>query len=47
MTKAANVRGDALRRAAAAEAKAAAAEARALAAEAETRAGARTRRLPT
>ena len=36
MTKAANVRGDALRRAAAAEAKAAAAEARALAAEAET-----------
>jgi len=36
MTKAANVRGDALRRAAAAEAKAAAAEARAAAAEAET-----------
>ena len=36
MTKAANMRGDALRRAAAAEAKAAAAEARAAAAEAET-----------
>jgi hypothetical protein len=36
MTKAANVRGDALRRAAAAEAKVAAAEARAVAAEAET-----------
>jgi hypothetical protein len=36
MTKAANVRGDALRRAAAAEAKVAAAEARAAAAEAET-----------
>jgi hypothetical protein len=36
VTKAANVRGDALRRAAAAEAKAAAAEARAAAAEAET-----------
>ena len=48
MTKAANVRGDALRRAAAAEAKAAAAEARAAAAEAETaRRGARTRRLLT
>ena len=47
MTKAANVRGDALRRAAAAEAKAAAAEARARRPRPRRRAGARTRRLLT